>query len=41
MKKTVMLKSRLKRETQFNIKMTLHGQLREAQADFEHLKKPE
>lgn len=35
------LKSRLKRETQFNIKMTLHGQLREAQADFEHLKKPE
>ena len=35
------LKSRLKRETQFNIKMTLHGQLREAQADFEHLKKPQ
>jgi len=35
------LKSKLKRETQFNIKMTLHGQLREAQADFEHLKKPE
>lgn len=35
------LKSRLKRETQFNIKMTLHGQLREAQADFEHLKTPE
>ena len=35
------LKSRLKRETQFNIKMTLHRQLREAQACFEHLKKPE
>ena len=35
------LKSKLKRETQFNIKMNLHGQLREAQADFEHLKKPE
>ena len=35
------LKSKLKRETQFNIKMTLHGDLREAQADFEHLKKPE
>ena len=35
------LKSRLKRETQFNIKMTLHGQLREAQADFEHLNKPQ
>ena len=35
------LKSKLKRETQFNIKMTLHGQLQEAQAKFEHLKKPE
>lgn len=35
------LKSKLKRETQFNIKMTLHGELREAQAEFEHLKKPE
>lgn len=35
------LQSQLKRETQFNIKMTLHGQLQEAQADFEHLKKPE
>ena len=35
------LKSKLKRETQFNIKMTLHGQLQEAQAAFEHLKKPE
>ncbi|MGJ8530034.1 DUF4391 domain-containing protein [Maritalea sp.] len=35
------LKSKLKRETQFNIKMNLHGQLRAAQADFEHLKKPE
>jgi hypothetical protein len=36
-----LLKSKLKRETQFNIKMTLHGELREAQADFEYLKKPE
>jgi len=35
------LKSRLKRETQFNIKMTLHGQLQEAQKAFDHLKKPE
>ncbi|MDO6483096.1 DUF4391 domain-containing protein [Shimia thalassica] len=35
------LKTKLKRETQFNIKMTLHGQLREAQAAFEHLKKTE
>ena len=35
------LKNKLKRETQFNIKMTLHGELQEAQADFEHLKKPE
>lgn len=35
------LKNKLKHETQFNIKMTLHGQLREAQADFEHLKKPD
>lgn len=35
------LESQLNRETQFNIKMTLHGELREAQADFEYLKKPE
>lgn len=35
------LKAKLKRETQFNIKMTLHGQLQEVQAEFEHLKKPE
>jgi len=35
------LKSKLKRETQFNIKMTLHGQLQEAQKAFDHLKKPE
>lgn len=35
------LKTKLKRETQFNIKMTLHGELQEAQAAFEHLKKPE
>lgn len=34
------LKSKLKRETQFNIKMTLHGELSEAQAEFEQLKKP-
>ncbi|NOE24833.1 DUF4391 domain-containing protein [Ruegeria sp. HKCCD6157] len=35
------LKTKLKRETQFNIKVALHGQLQEAQAEFEHLKKPE
>lgn len=35
------LKSQLKRETQFNIKMNLHTQLRDAQAEFEQLKKPE
>jgi hypothetical protein len=35
------LKSKLKRETQFNIKMNLHGALREAQSDFAHLIKPE
>ncbi len=35
------LKSNLKRETQFNVKMTLHGQLQEAQKAFDHLKKPE
>lgn len=35
------LSSRLRRENQFNIKVTLHGQLAEAQAQFEHLKKPE
>ncbi|WP_119309842.1 DUF4391 domain-containing protein [Cohaesibacter haloalkalitolerans] len=35
------LKSKLKRETQFNIKMTLHGELQEAQAAYDYLKKPE
>ncbi|WP_289043844.1 DUF4391 domain-containing protein [uncultured Aliiroseovarius sp.] len=35
------LKSKLKRETQFNIKMKLHGALQEAKAEFKHLKKPE
>lgn len=35
------LQSKLKRESQFNIKITLHGQLAEAQAEFDHLKKPE
>lgn len=35
-----LLQSRLKRETQFNIKVSLHGQLAEAQAQFERLKKP-
>lgn len=35
------LQSKLRRETQFNIKVSLHGQLAEAQAQFDHLKKPE
>jgi hypothetical protein len=35
------LKSKLQRETQFNIKVGLHSQLQEAQAAFEHMKKPE
>lgn len=34
------LQSRLRRENQFNIKVTLHGQLAEAQATFDHLKAP-
>lgn len=34
------LQSKLRREGQFNIKVTLHGQLAEAQAQFDHLKKP-
>lgn len=34
------LKSKLRRETQFNIKVELHGQLKEAQASFENMKKP-
>ncbi|HCP80361.1 MAG TPA: DUF4391 domain-containing protein [Octadecabacter sp.] len=34
------LQSKLKRENQFNIKVTLHGQLAEAQAEFEHMKTP-
>ena len=33
------LQAKMQRETQFNIKLTLHGQLAEAQAAFEHLKK--
>jgi hypothetical protein len=33
------LQTKMQRETQFNIKLTLHGQLAEAQAAFEHLKK--
>ena len=35
------LQSRLKRESQFNIKVTLHGQLAEAQATFDHMKDPD
>ncbi|NUH67283.1 DUF4391 domain-containing protein [Sulfitobacter sp. S0837] len=34
------LQSKLKRENQFNIKVTLHGQLAEARAEFEHMKTP-
>ena len=34
------LQARLRRESQFNIKLALHGQLAEAQAQFDHLKKP-
>jgi hypothetical protein len=34
------LQSRLRRESQFNIKVTLHGQLAEAQAAFDHLTDP-
>ncbi|KAB2542662.1 hypothetical protein AL035_06000 [Salipiger aestuarii] len=34
------LQSRLRRESQFNIKVTLHGQLAEAQAAFDHMKDP-
>jgi hypothetical protein len=34
------LQSKLKRESQFNIKVTLHGQLAEAQAAFDQLKDP-
>lgn len=33
------LQTKMQRETQFNIKIALHGQLAEAQAAFEHLKK--
>ena len=32
------LQTKMQRETQFNIKLTLHGQLAEAQAAFKHLK---
>jgi hypothetical protein len=35
------LQSKLKHETQFNIKVSLHGQLADAQAQFDHLKKPD
>ena len=35
------LASKLKRESQFNIKVSLHGQLAEAQAEIDHLKKPD
>lgn len=34
------LQSKLRRENQFNIKVTLHGQLAEAQAEFDHMKTP-
>ena len=34
------LKSKMQREMQFNIKVVLHGQLKEAQAAFEQMKKP-
>jgi len=34
------LQARLRRESQFNIKVTLHGQLAEAQAAFDHMKDP-
>jgi hypothetical protein len=34
------LQSKLKRESQFNIKVTLHGQLAEAQAVFDHMTDP-
>jgi hypothetical protein len=35
------LQAKLNRESQFNIKMTLHGQIREAQAAYQLLKKPQ
>ena len=38
-KEISVLQAKMRRETQFNIKLTLHGQLAEAQAAFEHLKK--
>lgn len=34
------LQAKLKRESQFNIKVTLHGQLAEAKAAFDHMKDP-
>ena len=34
------LQSKLLRENQFNIKVTLHGQLAEARAEFDHMKTP-
>lgn len=34
------LETKLQRETQFNIKVGLHGQLAEARTAFEHMKKP-
>lgn len=33
------LQTKMQRETQFNIKLTLHGQLAEARAEFERMKK--
>lgn len=35
------LDARMQRETQFNIKVQLHGQLAEARAAFDHMKKPD
>jgi len=34
------IQARLKREKQFNIRVQINGELREAQAEFEHMKKP-
>ena len=34
------LEQRLRRETQFNMKVNIHGQLQEAQAAFDQMKKP-
>lgn len=37
-KEITTLQTKMRRETQFNIKLALHSQLAEAQAEFEHLK---